>query len=211
MATLGQRLIVNFAPVPVPSGWAPPVIVFKIFDPITPVTIVADGIQQAASYMQWHGALVQVEKNLGTIADAGRITAKKLSNVEIAISAWSVALSMQTALIACQASSQILANNFAMEQSPNKPVLPTPDEQLKENMKNALTLTAGSSILSNTVSFVSDQAAAISIWITKTETYKSVTSWLEDAYKTNLAPITDSARNKLRAGLGAIGLGTPTK
>ena len=211
MSTFGQNLVVVFAPVPVPSGWAPPVITFQIFDPATPIAIVAAGESVAAAYMLWHGALSQINQNLGDVADSHRITSKKLSDLEIAIGAWSVAKSMQTALIACQASNQMLTNNWFMEQSPNKPVLPTPDAQLKENMLNALTLTSGTSILSNTVSFVSDQGVAIGTWVAKTETYKSVASWIEDTYKTTLAPIVDTARNKLRTGLGAIGLATPSK
>ena len=211
MPTYGQNLKVFFAPVPVPSGWAPPVITFNLSDDATPAALAAHGVKVAYLFEKLRGTLNQVNLQLGDVATAGQLSSKKLRNIEIAIGAWSVALSMQTTLMACQASNQMLTNNWFMEQSPNKPVMPTPDEQLKENMLNAFTLTAGTSILSNTVSFVSDQAVAIGTWVTKTETYKSIAKWLEDAYNTSLAPIIASAKAKLSAGLGAVGLGTPAK
>lgn len=98
-----------------------------------------------------------------------------------------------------------------MAQSPNKPVLPPIDQQIETNFRDSLVLLSSSTLQTRAISFVSDQASSISTWIISTDTYKSVTKWLEDAYKTTLAPVVQSVKAKLRAGLGAIGLGTVSK
>ena len=211
MPTYGQNLKILFKPVPTTGGWAPPIIKVTITDPNTPLEIVAQTVALELAYMRIHGVLSQMNQNLGDIASSHQLTAKKLSSLEVAIGAWAVSKSMQSALLACEASNQIVSNNFFMAQSPNKPVLPPIDQQIETNFRDSLVLLSSSTLQTRAISFVSDQASSISTWIISTDTYKSVTKWLEDAYKTTLAPVVQSVKAKLRAGLGAIGLGTVSK
>lgn len=211
MPTYGQNMKVLFQPVPTQSGWQPSVIRFTYDDPVTPATIILQTGALEVSFLEIHGVLSQINQNIGDTASAHRLAAKQLSAMSIACASWAVAMSMKSVIMATQISSQVEANNFYMAQSPNKPELPSINMQIETGMVNSqilLTASAGQTYL---VSFVTDQVVAVKNWIISTETYKTVTNWLKDTYNTTVGPIVDSAKNKLRAALGAVGLGTVTK
>lgn len=166
-----------------------------------------------------HGVLSQVNQNTGDIADTAELIAKSLSNIEIALGSISIATSNQAVIQANLAASQIQKNNFdkqvtidGMVRTGQKPPeMPSINMQLQDAMTNASLLQGAAWAQGAVINLVSEQGAALGSWITSTEAYTGVTTWIKKQRDQLFGPPKPSTpRAKARATAGAVGNPAPT-
>ena len=156
-----------------------------------------------------HGALCQLDGDLGDIASQVRAISKSLSRIEIAIGSICLAKQQQTVLIAAKVSNQIRTNNFMMAASPDKPVMPTVKEQTLTSVKEASILQGAAAAQGAVIGFVSGGLGSVIHWITETEVYKSVVKWIKDHVEAVLSSITSSVKSIMRGTSAAVGDPSP--
>ena len=139
-------------------------------------------------------ALAQINNSLQTIKDNSKITAKATSDLQIAIASVATATSSATVIKAAEASSTIKKNNFEMQCTKDAliktgqevPVEPPMPVQIKEVIKDSMTMNGIAVAEGAVTNFVTTQAASIATWIVETEVYRGVTEYVKKAKETLL-------------------------
>lgn len=159
--------------------------------------ITAQNTQQLFWNKQIFAALSQINNSLQTIKDNSKITAKATSDLQIAIASVATATSSATVIKAAEASSNIKKNNFDMQVTKASlektgqevPVEPPMAVQLKEVVKDSMTMNGIAVAEGAVTNFVTTQAASIATWIVETEVYRGLTEYVKKAKDTLLASI----------------------
>jgi len=142
-------------------------------------------------------ALSQINNSLQTIKDNSKVTAKATSDLQIAIASVATATSSATVIKAAEASSNIKKNNFDMAvttatlERTGQPVPETPPiaVQIKETVRDSMTMNGIAVAEGAVTNFVTTQAASIATWIVETEVYRGVTEYVKKAKDTLLTAI----------------------
>jgi hypothetical protein len=142
-------------------------------------------------------ALSQINNSLQTIKDNSKVTAKATSDLQIAIASVATATSSATVIKAAEASSNIKKNNFEMQVTKASlektgqevPVEPPMVEQIKEVVKDSMTMNAIAVAEGAVTNFITTQAASIATWIVETEVYRGIAEYVKKAKDTLLTAI----------------------
>jgi hypothetical protein len=130
-----------------------------------------------------------INDSLARIADADKLIAKKLSDINISTGSVAVAQSSMTAVTAMAAANQIETNNkqvaatneaLARAGLPEPKVPPVP-EQLKESVINGVALNQAAVAGGAVSSFITTNTVALGTWITGTKAYTTVAGFISDA------------------------------
>jgi len=130
-----------------------------------------------------------INDSLTRIADADKLIAKKLSDLNISTGSVAVAQSSLTAVTAMAAASQIEQNNFNKQAAIEalkradlpEPVLPPLQDQIVTSVKNGALLNQAAVVGGIVTDFITTNTAALGTWITGTKAYTTVAGWLSDA------------------------------
>jgi len=130
-----------------------------------------------------------INSSLANIADADKLIAKKLSDLNVSTGSVAVAQSSLTAVTAMAAASQIEQNNFQKQATLDalkradlpEPVLPTLPAQIKTSVINGISLNHAAVVGGIVTDYITTNTAALGTWITGTKAYTTVAGWLSDA------------------------------
>lgn len=159
-------------------------------------------------------ALNQINNNLSKLQAQAIASNKQLSDIEIAILSVAAANTNQAVIQAAQAASVIQKNNFEVQATKDalkrtgqpEPVLPTPQEQLKEGIVNATVINTAASAQGAVIGFVQRQSATLITFISTTEVYTSIANWVKKQKDTLVAaifpPTTDAVASNAKAVAG---------
>jgi hypothetical protein len=143
-------------------------------------------------YKQNFAALSQINNSVQAMKDNAKLTAKAVSDMQIALASVATATSSQTVITAAMASNQIKTNNFQMQATKDAlirtgqpvPVIPPIVDQLTEVVKDSVTMNGVAVAEGAVVSYIVSQTGAIAVWITETDIYRDLTAWLKQAKDT---------------------------
>lgn len=176
---------------------------------------------QTSQQLIWNakifGALAQINNSLQTIKDNSKITAKATSDLQIAIASVATATSSATVIKAAEASSNIKKNNFDMAvttaalERTGQPVPETPPmaDQIKETVKDSMTMNGIAVAEGAVTNFVTTQAASIATWIVETEVYRGATEFLKRAKDTLISAVFPPSPAAVQSSVLVIS-GSPT-
>lgn len=130
-----------------------------------------------------------INSSLANIADADKLIAKKLSDLNVSTGSVAVAQSSLTAVTAMAAASQIEQNNFQKQATLDalkradlpEPVLPTLPAQIKTSVINGISLNQAAVVGGIVTDYITTNTAALGTWIAGTKAYTTVAGWLSDA------------------------------
>lgn len=163
------------------------------------------------------GAQNQMNNALNSMLDKTELSAKSLSDVNIAIAGIAVALSKMNVILAAAASNQIKTNNFQVQATKDalkRSDQPLPEElpmseQLKVSVTDAITMNAAVSGSGVLISYIQDVAGAIGSWLTATVAYTSVKKWVSQSFGNLTSGLIPPSLRAKEANLKAIS-GDPT-
>jgi len=130
-----------------------------------------------------------INSSLANIADADKLIAKKLSDLNVSTGSVAVAQSSLTAVTAMAAASQVENNNFQKQATLEalkradlpEPVLPPLPKQIETSVINGVALNQAAVAGGAVTSFITTNTVALGTWITGTKAYTTVAGWLSDA------------------------------
>jgi len=130
-----------------------------------------------------------INSSLANIADADKLIAKKLSDLNVSTGSVAVAQSSLTAVTAMAAASQVENNNFQKQATLEalkradlpEPVLPPLPTQIETSVINGVALNQAAVVGGAVTSFISTNTVALGTWITGTNAYTTVAAWLSEA------------------------------
>jgi hypothetical protein len=162
-------------------------------------------------------ALSQINNSLQTIKDNSKVTAKATSDLQIAIASVATATSSATVIKAAEASSNIKKNNFEMQVTKASlektgqevPKEPPMVEQIKEVVKDSMTMNSIAVAEGAVTNFITTQAASIATWIVETEVYRGITEYVKKAKDTLLTAIFPPTPAAVESGAKVLA-GDPT-
>lgn len=163
------------------------------------------------------GAQNQMNNALNSILDKTELSAKSLSDVNIAIAGIAVALSKMNVILAAAATNQIKTNNFQVQATkdaltrsdqPLPQELPVTD-QIEVTIKDALVMNTSVSASGVLISYIQDVAGAIGAWLTATVAYTTVKKWISTSFQNLSSGLIPPSLRAKEANLKAIS-GDPT-
>jgi hypothetical protein len=163
-------------------------------------------------------ACVEINKAVLELKNNTGVSAKALSDLQIAVASVATATASQTVIQAAAASNQIKTNNFQVQATKDaliatgQPVPQEPPivEQLTTTIKDSLTMNGAAQAQGAITNFVTTQSAAIATWILTTETYKDITTYLKKAKDTIVASIFPPTAKDVKSSTQAVaGIPTP--
>jgi hypothetical protein len=130
-----------------------------------------------------------INSSLANIADADKLIAKKLSDLNISTGSIAVAQSSLTAVTAMAAANQIETNNKQVAATNEalkraglpEPTLPSLPEQIQTSVVNGVALNQAAVVGGAVTSFITTNTVALGTWITGTKAYTTVAGWVSDA------------------------------
>jgi hypothetical protein len=136
--------------------------------------------------------LSQINTTLAKMNDSKSAMSKSLSDLSSAIGTLSVSKSHLVSTLETATANQILANNFAMAASGEKPEMPPIKEQLKEAVSIQLDFSSTARTMSTINGYIDSGMATVTTWISNTETYRSMTSFVNNIKDSVLAKLPPS-------------------
>ena len=130
-----------------------------------------------------------INSSLANIADADKLIAKKLSDLNISTGSIAVAQSSLTAVTAMAAASTVEQNNFQKQAATEAlqraglppPVLPPLQKQIETSVLNGVALNQAAVVGGAVTSFITTNTVALGTWIAGTKAYTTVAAWLSEA------------------------------
>jgi hypothetical protein len=185
-------------------------------DPVA-AAITAANVLTVKQLTAIHAACVEINKAVLELKNNTGVSSKALSDLQIAVASVATATASQTVIQAAQASNQIKTNNFQVQATKDAliatgqplPVEPPIVDQITTTIKDSMQMNAIATAEGAITNFVTTQSAAIATWITTTETYKGVATFLTKAKDTILTAILPPTPKDLESRAKAA-LGTPT-
>lgn len=149
--------------------------------------IILQTASQKASNVLIIAALNQINNTVNRIADRAQSQAKTLSDVDITLSSISTTLSMGSVIAAAAATNQIKTNNFQIAATSealvrSKQPVPRPppmEEQITQTVQDALIMNASVISTGALTTFITDQVAAVGVFIASTAIYKTSAAFVQ--------------------------------
>lgn len=157
-------------------------------------------------------ACVEINKAVLELKNNTGVSAKALSDLQIAVASVATATASQTVIQAAQASNQIKTNNFQVQATKDAlkatgqplPVEPPIVDQITTTIQDSMQMNAIAVTQGAITNFVTTQSAAIATWITTTETYKGIASFLTKAKDTILTAILPPTPKDIASSVTAV-------
>lgn len=153
---------------------------------------------------------------LTSIAENTKTTAGAVSDINSAIGSLSTAVHDASSTAQIAAANQVKKNNFDMavtkqglakngEEEPKQPPL---KEQIKESVKDGMEMHSESKAAGFVTQKITDGIADIQKWITESEVYQGISSWIKRQKDTVVSAITPAGPKKTATDAAAAA-GTP--
>lgn len=164
---------------PVPAGPVPPYVpvVTTIVDD-SAILIAAKTLALTQELVFIDAAINQINNNLSKQLAQQEDFSNALSKLEIRILSWAAATTDSNVIASAEAASVIQKNNFDKAMSKDTPELPPIQTQIEESIESSIVVNQLSAAPSTINGFISNQSTRIFDWITETEIFRSVKSWL---------------------------------
>ena len=165
-------------------------------DPVA-LAITTQGALTVKQLTAIHASLNEINKSVLNMKNNAGVTAKAVSDLQIAVASIATATASQTVIQAAQASNQIKTNNFQVQATKDAltrtgqelPVLPTADDQIKTTIQDSIVMNTAAVTQGAVTNYIVSSAASIQTWIVQTEVYKSIADYLKKAKDAVLASI----------------------
>ena len=179
-------------PIQTPMGATGGAGVFTAIDNSAELTAIAAAItaQTTAQTIQLEriqATLANLVAAVGAVADHAQGSSKALSDVNSAIGGMQTAMHESVATQQIATANQVKKNNFDMavtkqglaKNGEEEPPQPTLKEQIKESVKDGLTMHAITKAEGFITQKITDAVTDIQKWILESEVYQSVTAWVK--------------------------------
>lgn len=184
----GQKQVFVASPQPGTTNTPFPAGPIPAFVPVTVTVtdtygaaIAAQTAMQLVMYEKVWATLSQINNTLQTIIPNYESVPGNIDKAAVPLLSWAGAEGFNGIMDAARTANQIKKNNFDMQVSSEKPIMPPSYDQLKESIIEANVMRATARAETKVVEIINGFTTSVQNWILDTDTYTTFSTWFDDA------------------------------